>query len=149
MLFKWVKLPSGCVVPGSCVLNVTFACCFVNYWGGLFRWTITNNQYEPACGILSLFDILRNSEYGPPGKEHHARLIQGLWNWQVWAASPFTTSVAFGVIWVQFWLLYLVSSLQYQLIGKLLGCGSPPSRWAWSKLICSVFKVGEFFRWFN
>ena len=34
--------------------------------------------------------------------------------------------VAFGVIWVQFWLLYLVSSLQYQLIGKLLGSGSFP-----------------------
>ena len=34
MLFKWVKLPSGCVVPGSCVLIVTFGCCFVNYWGG-------------------------------------------------------------------------------------------------------------------
>ena len=34
MLFKWVKLPSGYVVPGSCVLNVTFGCCFVNYWGG-------------------------------------------------------------------------------------------------------------------
>ena len=31
MLFKWVKLPSGCVVPGSCVLNVIFGCCFVNY----------------------------------------------------------------------------------------------------------------------
>ena len=31
MLFKWVKLPSGCVVPGSCVLIVTFGCCFVNY----------------------------------------------------------------------------------------------------------------------
>ena len=28
MLFKWVKLPSGCVVPGSCVLNVTFGCFF-------------------------------------------------------------------------------------------------------------------------
>ena len=24
VLFKWVKLPSGCVVPGSCVLIVTF-----------------------------------------------------------------------------------------------------------------------------
>ena len=31
MLFKWVKLPSGCVVPGSCVLNETFGWCFVNY----------------------------------------------------------------------------------------------------------------------
>ena len=31
MLLKWVKLPSGCVVPGSCVLIVTFGCCFVNY----------------------------------------------------------------------------------------------------------------------
>ena len=28
MLFKWVKLPSGCVVPGSCVLIVTFGCFF-------------------------------------------------------------------------------------------------------------------------
>ena len=55
MLFKWVKLPSGCIVPGSCVLIVTFGCCFVNYGGGLFRWTY--------------------SEYGPAGKEHHARLV--------------------------------------------------------------------------
>ena len=31
MLFKWVKLPFGCVVAGFCVLNVTFGCCFVNY----------------------------------------------------------------------------------------------------------------------
>ena len=31
MLFKWVKLPSGSVVPGSCVLNVTFGC----FLGGL------------------------------------------------------------------------------------------------------------------
>ena len=31
MLFKCVKLPSACLVPGSCVLNVTFGCCFVNY----------------------------------------------------------------------------------------------------------------------
>ena len=95
MSFKWVRLPSGCIVPGSCVLNVNFGCCFVNYWVGLFRWTY--------------------SEYGPFGKEHRARLVQGLWNWQVWVASPFATSVAYGVIWVQFWLLYLVSSLQYQL----------------------------------
>ena len=27
MLFKWVELPFGCIVPGSCVLNVTFSCC--------------------------------------------------------------------------------------------------------------------------
>ena len=30
-LFKWVELPSGCVVPGSSVS------CFVNFCGGLFR----------------------------------------------------------------------------------------------------------------
>ena len=28
---------------------------------------------------------------GSPGKEHHARLVQGLSNWQVWAASPLAT----------------------------------------------------------
>ena len=58
MLFKWVKLPSGCVVPGSYVLNVTF-------------WVL-------FCKLLLL--MWTYSEYGPPRKEHHARLVQGLWN---------------------------------------------------------------------
>ena len=37
---KGVKLPSGCVVPGSRSSH-TFGCCFVNCRGGLMRWTIS------------------------------------------------------------------------------------------------------------
>ena len=37
---KGVKLPSGCVVPGSWSFH-TFGCCFVNWRGGLMRWTIS------------------------------------------------------------------------------------------------------------
>ena len=40
-----------------------FGCCLVNSCGGLFRWTFWLN--------------------GSPGKEHHARLVQDLSNWQV------------------------------------------------------------------
>ena len=38
--YKGVKLPSGCVVPGSWSFH-TFGCCFVNWRGGLMRWTIS------------------------------------------------------------------------------------------------------------
>ena len=38
--YKGVKLPSGCVVPGSRSIH-TFGCCFVNCRGGLKRWTIS------------------------------------------------------------------------------------------------------------
>ena len=38
--YKGVKLPSGCVVPGSRSFH-TFGCCFVNWRGGLMRWTIS------------------------------------------------------------------------------------------------------------
>ena len=37
---KGVKLPSGCVVPASRSFH-TFGCCFVNWRGGLMRWTIS------------------------------------------------------------------------------------------------------------
>ena len=56
-----VELPSGWFVPGSCVINLWLL--FENFVGGLFRWTFW----------------LR----GSPGKEHHARLVQGLSHWQV------------------------------------------------------------------
>ena len=38
--YKGVKLPSGCVVPGSWSVH-TFGCCFVNWRGGLMRLTIS------------------------------------------------------------------------------------------------------------
>ena len=41
-----------------------FGCCLVNSCGGLFRW-------------------IHLAHSGSPGKEHHARLVQGLSNWQV------------------------------------------------------------------
>ena len=69
------KLPSRCVVLGSWSIYF-FGCCLVSYCRGLIRW------------ILWLS--------GSPGKEHHARLVQGLSNWQVWAASPLAT---FCCIW--------------------------------------------------
>ena len=93
---KGVKLPSGCVVPGSWSFH-TFGCCFVNWWGGLMRWTIS---------------------WG----EHHARLVQGLWNWQVWAASPPATFVLHLEFRVQFWLLHscvqFVVSADWEAQGK-------------------------------
>ena len=54
-LFKWVELPSGCVVSGSCVykLLATVLSTFVGDCLGVPFW-------------LS----------GSPGKEHHARLVQ-------------------------------------------------------------------------
>ena len=38
--YKGIKLPSGCVVPGSWSFH-TFGCCFVNWRGRLMRWTIS------------------------------------------------------------------------------------------------------------
>ena len=76
-VFKWVKLPSGCVVPGSC------SPC--NFWL-LFCKILLG-------GCLSVPFWLG----GSLGKEHHAKLVQDLSNWQVWAASPIATFVAFGV----------------------------------------------------
>ena len=40
---KWVKLPAGCVVPGSRSVH-TFGCCFVNCNGGLMRRTTSGFQ---------------------------------------------------------------------------------------------------------
>ena len=71
--FAGVKLWLNCQ-PGVLSWDLGhyfFGCCLVNSCGGLFRW------------ILWLCDS--------PGKEHHARLVQGLSNWQVWAASPLAT----------------------------------------------------------
>ena len=65
-----------------------------------------------------------SSEFGLLGKEHHARLIQG--------SVKLTESeqqvhpqllVAFGVQGTVFGCCIPVSSLQYKLIGKLLGVG--------------------------
>ena len=113
------KLPSRCVVLGSWSIYF-FGCCLVNYCGGLIRW------------ILWLS--------GSPGKQHHATLVQGLSNWQVWAASPLAT---FCCIWssgCRFGSCIPVSSLQYQLIGKLLGgsyfpVGELSQNWSFSFFI--------------
>ena len=44
ILFKWVELPSGWVVPGSCV-KIFFGFWSVNFcFGGLFRWTILTQK---------------------------------------------------------------------------------------------------------
>ena len=83
--YKGVKLPSGCVVPGSMSFH-TFGCCFVNWRGVLMRCTI--------------------QAFWSSWVEHHARLVQGLWNWQVWAASPPATFVLHLEFRVQFWLLH-------------------------------------------
>ena len=116
------KLPSRCVVLGSWSIYF-FGCCLVNYCGGLIRW------------ILWLS--------GSPGKEHHVRLVQGLSNWQVWAASPLAT---FCCIWssgCSFGSCIPVSSLQYQLIGKLPGgsyfpIGELSQNWSFSFFICWI-----------
>ena len=42
---------------------------------------------------------------GSPGKEHHARLVQGLWNWQVLAASMIQHLLMIEFR-VHFWLVY-------------------------------------------
>ena len=71
--FAGVKLWLNCQ-PGVLSWDLGhyfFGCCLVNSCGGLFRWILWLN--------------------GSPGKEHHARLVQGLSNWQVWAASPLAT----------------------------------------------------------
>ena len=77
ILSKWVELPSGWVVPGSCV-KIFFSFWSVDFCGG----AVKVNYSDPK---------------GSPGKEHHARLVQGLSNWQIWAASPIATFIAFGV----------------------------------------------------
>ena len=100
-----VELPSRCVVLGSWSIYF-FGCCLVNSCGGLIRWILWHS--------------------GSPGKEHHARLVQGLSNWQVWAASPLATVCCIWSSGCRFGSCIPVSSLQYQLIGKLLGSGTHP-----------------------
>ena len=56
IMFKWVKLPSGCARILCLECNLWLLFC--KLLRGLFRWTY--------------------SEYGPPEKGHHARLVQGL-----------------------------------------------------------------------
>ena len=71
-----VKLPSVLVVAGSWSNKYLWLLSCKFLWG-LIRWILWHS--------------------GSPGKEHHARLVQGLSNWQIWATSPIATFVAFGV----------------------------------------------------
>ena len=84
--------------------------------------TIRESNYPLAvlCQYLGLITLLaavlwiaEGGWWGGPFQafwsswvEHHARLVQGLWNWQVWAASPPATFVLHLEFRVQFWLLH-------------------------------------------
>ena len=84
--------------------------------------TVRGSNYPLAvlCQDLGLFILLaavlwieEGGWWGGPFQafwsswvEHHARLVQGLWNWQVWAASPPATFVLHLEFRVQFWLLH-------------------------------------------
>ena len=84
--------------------------------------TIRGWNYPLAvlCQDLSLFTLLaavlwieEEGWWGGPFQafwsswvEHHARLVQGLSNWQVWAVSPPATFVLHLEFRVQFWFLH-------------------------------------------
>ena len=122
---NWNYIPSGYVVPGSRSFH-TFGCCFVNWRGGAdemdhFRlsgppgFSIMPGWYK-ACGI---------------GKSEQQVTLQPL-------CCIWSSGCSFG-------FCIPVSSLQYQLIGKLKGRGFHPHRWArgnWS----DVCKVGDIWR---
>ena len=92
-----------------CCVRILVSCIFgkvakFTCFGGLFKWT--------------------SSELGLLGKEHHARLIQGSVKLtESEQQVHLQLSVAFGVQGTVFDCCIPVSSLQYQLIGKLLGVG--------------------------
>ena len=115
-------------------LSNIFGCCLVNSCGGggLIRWILWHS--------------------GSPGKEHHAKLWEGVSNWHLWAASliQHLLMIEFRV---HFWLCIPVSSLHSQLIGKLLvgsffPVGELSQNWSCSLLnkvgeLCYLIKVGE------
>ena len=115
VFYKWVELPSGRVVPGSCVL-INFGCCLVNFCGGLFRCTILAQWFtwegapcQVGTRLVKLASLSSKSTCN----------ICCIWS----------SGCSFG-------FCIPVSSLQYQLIGKLLGSGTHPHRWArqnWSE----------------
>ena len=114
--YKGVKLPSGCVVPGSWSFH-TFRCCFVNWRWGLMRWTIS--------GSLVLL--------GWAPCQFGTRLVKLA---SLSSKSTCNLCVAFGVQGAVLTSIP-VSSLQYQLIGKLKGIESHPhrwDRWNWSEV---------------
>ena len=122
-VFKWVKLPSGCVVPGSC------SPC--NFWL-LFCKILLG-------GCLSVPFWLS----GSLGKEHHAKLVQ---DFVKLAGLSSKSNCNICCIWssgCSFGLCIPVSSLQYQLIGKLLGSGTHPAGELNKIDLIVVCKVGE------
>ena len=100
--------------------------------------TLRGSNYPLAvlCQDLGLFTLLaavlwieEGGWWGGPFQafwsswvEHHARLVQGLSNWQVWAASPPATFVLHLEFRVQFWLLHscvqFVVSADWEAQGK-------------------------------
>ena len=119
-----MKLPSGCVVPGSC-LHVILGCRFVNFCGGLFK-----------CTFLTIWFTWE----GAPCQVG-TRLVKlaGL-------SSKSTCNIC--CTWssgCSFGFCIPVSSLQYQLIGKRLGCGTYPVGELNKIDLILVWKVGELY----
>ena len=82
-------MPARCVVLGSWSIKYLWLLSCKFLWGAEKRWT---------C-----------SELGSSGKEHHARLWEGLSNWHSLAASPFATFVLHLEFRVHIWLCIPVS----------------------------------------
>ena len=122
VLFKWVKLPSGWVVPGSCVY-IYFGNCFVNCWRG----AVEADQFR----VWSTWE-------GAPCQVG-TRLVK-------LTSLSSKSTCNFCCIWSSghsFDCCIPVSSLQYLPIGKLLVMGLIPigelsENWSWE----FFYKVG-------
>ena len=108
--YKSVKLPSGCVVPGSRSVNM-FGCCFVNCRGGADE--VDHFRLSGPPGLSTMPGWYKVCEIGRSEQQVHLQPLCCIWS----------SGCSFG-------FCIPVSSLQYQLIGKLKGRGSHPHRWA-------------------
>ena len=117
--YKGVELPSGCVVPGSRSIH-TFGCCFVNCREGAEE--VDHFRLPGPPGLSTMPGWYKVCEIGRSEQQVHLQPLCCMWS----------SGCSFG-------FCIPVSSLQYQLNGKLKGRGSFPHRWArqnWSA-VCS------------
>ena len=106
--YKEVKLPSGCVVPGSRSIH-TFHCCFVNCRGGAEE--VDQFRLPGPPGLSTMPGWYKVCEIGRSEQQVHLQPLCCIWS----------SGCSFG-------FCIPVSSLQYQLNGKLKGRGSFPHR---------------------
>ena len=99
----------------------TFGCCFVNWRGGADE--VDHFRLPGPPGLSTMPGWYRACQIGKSEQQVHLKPLCCIWS----------SGCSFG-------FCIPVSSLQYQLIGKLKGRGSHPHRWArgnWSD-VCFV-----------